>query len=159
MENRFFRFEEDFVEAGIRCIPMIVRFKLDACGIKLKLSEWSKMNPAERNHLAESPCETAQEVSQYRQGLYDLILRRTGEAPTLIPVEKDPAWARIEIPYTVTEKLAQLSVECSPERWQQLADLQRFALLKLSYAGHEHKNFSRALEEFGLIQHCHTQSV
>ena len=44
----YFNFEEDFVENNVRCIPMIVRFKLDACGIKLKLSEWSKMVIEER---------------------------------------------------------------------------------------------------------------
>ncbi|MEO6674638.1 MAG: nitrate reductase associated protein, partial [Ginsengibacter sp.] len=43
-----FKFEEDFVEEGVRCIPMVVRFKLDACGIKLKLSEWSTLIFEER---------------------------------------------------------------------------------------------------------------
>ena len=38
----YFDFEEDFVEKNIRCIPMIVRFKMDEAGIKLKLSEWSR---------------------------------------------------------------------------------------------------------------------
>ena len=152
MENQFFAFEEDFVEAGIRCIPMIVRFKLDACGIKLKLTEWAKMTPVERTHLAASSCETEEEVLQYRDRLYDLVLQRTGNVPTLIPVEKEPAWARMdEIPYTIKEKLEQLNITCSHAQWQQLSDLQRFALLKLSYSGHEHKNFSRALEEFGLL--------
>ena len=37
----YFNFEEDFVEKNIRCIPMIVRFKMDKAGIKLKLAEWS----------------------------------------------------------------------------------------------------------------------
>ena len=34
-----FVFEEDFVEENVRCIPMTVRFKMDAAGIKLKLAE------------------------------------------------------------------------------------------------------------------------
>ncbi|WP_353849846.1 nitrate reductase associated protein, partial [Hydrotalea sp.] len=29
----YFQFEEDFVEENVRCIPMIVRFKMDAVGI------------------------------------------------------------------------------------------------------------------------------
>lgn len=150
-EVTFFKFEEDFIEAGIRCIPMIVRFKLDACGIKLKLSEWSKMTPAERAHLAEAPCEEAFEVLQYRQELYDLVIHRTGEAPTLIPVEQNPAWSRMdEIPYTVNQQLKETSHTCTLQQWQSLSPLQRFALMKLSYSGHENKNFPRALAEFGL---------
>lgn len=152
MENQFFRFEEDFVEAGIRCIPMIVRFKLDACGIKLKLKEWSMMTPEERTRLAVSPCDTEHEVLEYGHQLYELVLERTGNAPTLIPIEKEPTWARMdEIPYPIKERLAEIPLACSQGQWQQLTDLQRFALLKLSYSGHEHKNFSRALEEFGLL--------
>jgi len=74
-------------------------------------------------------------------------------------VEKDPAWARMdEIPYTIKERLAEIGVVCSSTQWQQLTDLQRFALLKLSYSGHEHKNFSRALKEFGLLTVCPTQT-
>jgi len=47
----YFQFEKDFVEDGIRCIPMMVRFKLDACGIKLRLKEWSKFSPDKKNIL------------------------------------------------------------------------------------------------------------
>jgi hypothetical protein len=35
--------------------------------------------------------------------------------------------------------------------WQHLNELQRFALVKLSHPGHEHRNLPAALREFGLI--------
>ena len=35
--------------------------------------------------------------------------------------------------------------------WQQLNELQRFALVKLSHPGHEHRNLPAALRKFGLI--------
>ncbi len=38
----------------------------------------------------------------------------------------------------------------SLDQWQALSPLQRFALIKLSQAGHEHRNFALALAEFGL---------
>jgi hypothetical protein len=150
-EPVFFRFEADFIEANIRCIPMIVRFKLDACGIKLKLAEWSRMTPEERNHLAIADCETPLDVVRYRENLLGIILRRTRNRGTSIPVPQDPAWSRTdEIPYTVNEKIRESSTTLSLQQWQNLTDLQRFALLKLSYPGHENKNFPRAMEEFGL---------
>ena len=150
-ELLFFKFEADFVEANIRCIPMIVRFKLDACGIKLKLAEWSRMTPEERDYLATADCNTPQEVALYREHLLALILHRTGNQGTPIPVEKNPVWSRTDdIAYTVKEKIRETSGDLSLEQWQNLTDLQRFALLKLSYPGHENKNFPRAMEEFGL---------
>lgn len=147
----FFRFEEDFVEAGVRCIPMIVRFKLDACGIKLKLSEWSRMTHEQRLTLAHARCEAPHEVIRYREELYRMIVSQAGDAPTLIPVPSNPAWSRRdEIPYTILEKLRESSASIPLSQWEQLTDLQRFALLKLSYGGHENRNFPRALSEFGL---------
>jgi len=41
----YFRFEEEFMENNMRCIPMVIRFKMDIAGIKLKLSEWKKFSP------------------------------------------------------------------------------------------------------------------
>lgn len=152
-ESIFFGFEQDFVESGVRCIPMIVRFKLDHAGIKLKLSEWSRMSEAERRQLAEADCESPEEVSRYRTQLSELIFKRTGDIATPIPVPENPAWSRTdEIPYTITEKLREVSSALSIKRWRTLTPLQRFALLKLSYPGHEHKNFSKALMEFGLTE-------
>jgi hypothetical protein len=147
----FFRFEEDFVEENVRCIPMIVRYKLDACGVKLKLVEWSRMTTEEREHLASMPCVDPEEVRGYREYLCALIHRRTGGIPTFIPVPGSPAWSRLdEIPYTIQEKLRGMASSLSLKQWQSLSALQRFALLKLSYGGHENKNFPRALKEFGL---------
>ena len=149
----FFRFEEDFIEPEIRCIPMAVRFKLDACGIKLKLAEWSRMQPGERAWLAAAPCASCGEADAYRQKLAQLILERTGGTPTVIPVPENPAWSRAdEIPYTLEEKLQESGDTLTLAQWRNLTDLQRFALLKLSYPGHESKNFPRALHEFGLKQ-------
>ena len=69
MSIEYFKFEEEFIEEDVRCIPMIVRFKLDTCGIKLKLAEWSKMTVAERTKLAESPCGTREQIMLYKQSV------------------------------------------------------------------------------------------
>jgi hypothetical protein len=148
----YFRFEEDFVENNVRCIPMIVRFKLDACGIKLKLAEWSRMTVAERENLANFPCETDDEILQYHHYLQQLIYSRTGNAATELPLMQSPAWSLMdEIPFPWQEKLNEFSWAISLQQWQRLSDLQRFALLKLSYPGHENKNFPKAMREFQLV--------
>lgn len=147
----FFAFEADFVEDNVRCIPMIVRFKLDSCGIKLKLKEWSHMTAAEREQLALLPCHTADEIGHYKNTLLAFIRKYTGENGTEIPVMTNPPWAITdEIPYPLQEKLKEFNWAISIRQWLQLSELQRFALLKLSYPGHENRNFPLAMREFNL---------
>jgi hypothetical protein len=153
INENYFAFEADFTEDNIRCIPMIVRFKLDACGIKLKLKEWSKMTVEERENLAVLPCESTIEQNSYREYLKRVIYHHTGDLATEIPVMEKPIWAVVdEIPYPVQEKLTQFDWSISAQKWKELSDLQRFALLKLSYPGHENRNFPRAVREFNLLQ-------
>ncbi len=147
----FFDFEEDFVEDNIRCIPMIVRFKLDACGIKLKLFEWSKLKIDERNALAEMPCSAKRDITQYRIYLQQLIIKRTGNAPTDLAAETNPAWANVDgLSTMLTEKLQEFNWYISLVQWRALSNLQRFVLVKLCRPGHENENFPRAFKEFGL---------
>ena len=147
----YFRFEEDFVEDNIRCIPMIVRYKLDACGIKLKLREWSHLHPLEREQLATLPCLSEWEIGQYRQYLEGLVWRRTGQAATpLAPIVDAPWEYGKAIPEIVRTRLNEHDREISFFQWNALRVLQRFALIKLSASAHEHKNFGKALEEFNL---------
>jgi hypothetical protein len=152
LTNNYFKFEEDFVEENVRCIPMIVRFKLDACGVKLKLSEWSKMTVDEREFFATLPCETAEEVNQYKNHLQELIESRTGNKGTEIPVMMNPVWSITnELPFPLQEKLREFNWTIHVDQWKTLTDLQRFALLKLSYSSHENRNFPIAMKEFRLV--------
>ena len=72
MTNYLFQFEQDFVDS-LRCIPMLVRLKLDTCGVKLKLVHWNQFNTDERRSLLEIPCSTSDEIENYRQFLQNLI--------------------------------------------------------------------------------------
>jgi hypothetical protein len=147
----YFNFEEDFVEKNIRCIPMIVRFKLDAAGIKLKLDEWSRFNVDERIELAIKLCRNDEEAKEYNNFLAALIKKYTGRDATPFAVDKNPAWADKEnVPGALSEKLEEHGWYISVEQWKNLSDLQRFALLKLCREGHENKNFLKAVKEFHL---------
>lgn len=76
MEPTFFQFEQDFIQS-MRCIPMVVRYNLDTCGIKLKLEQWLKFTESDRQVLATMPCETPEDIASYRQWLSDKILQLT----------------------------------------------------------------------------------
>jgi hypothetical protein len=148
----YFLFEEDFVEKNVRCIPMIVRFKMDHAGIKLKLAEWNKFSVAERIELAKKPCGNAEEARCYNEYLAGLIKKYTGKEATGLEIDKNPSWARItEVPAMLNEKLRKFDWLILTEQWQGLTDLQRFALLKLCKEGHENRNFPKAMKEFKLV--------
>jgi hypothetical protein len=148
----YFAFEEDFVEDNVRCIPMIVRFKLDASLIKLKLTEWSKMSVEEREQLATMPCDTAEDIYHYRSFLCHTVQCRTGQDATPLPPAAEYTWSALQhIPGSILEKLRQRDYTMSLTQWQQLSILQRFALVKLSTSAHEQKNFPKALQEFKLL--------
>ena len=149
----YFQFEEDFVEANMRCIPMIVRFKMDLAGIKLKLAEWVKFKTDERIRLASMACTSAEEILEYRNYLKSLILHHTGAEATPLVVNSHPAWAnKSAVPNDLKEHAEKYDSLLSTSQWAALTNLQRFALLKLIKEGHENKNFPIAMREFGLAK-------
>lgn len=148
----YFLFEEDFIEENVRCIPMIVRFKMDLAGIKLKLAEWSQFSIEERKELALRNCSNKYEIAVYNEYLSLLINKYTRQNATQLPVEENPAWADVSgVPLMIIEKAAEFNWKVSIEQWKGLTDLQRFALLKLCRPGHENKNFPIAMKEFGIV--------
>jgi hypothetical protein len=144
----YFNFEEDFVEDGIRCIPMAVRFKLDATGIKLQLNQWSKFSVEERVKLALLNCHNTPQINEYNKYLEALIIKYTGQKPTPLAVNNNPEWANTNtIPPQIIDKIG---AKISISQWQNLTNLQRFALCKLSRQNHESKNLPKAIKEFGI---------
>jgi hypothetical protein len=150
-DKLFFQFENEFIEEDIRCIPMIVRFKLDACGIKLKLKEWCLLSAEERNLLVYLECKTAEERVAYKRMLQTLVLNKTGCEATNLKIESMPDWSKTETIFKKLEiKAEEFGLIISLEKWKRLSNLQRFALVKLSDQNHESKNLPMALTEFGL---------
>jgi hypothetical protein len=148
-----FPFEEEFMENEIRCIPMVVRFKLDACGIKLKLSEWNLLTLSERNQMMQFPTPEKDELEGFRNLVKQFVVNHTGIAPTDMPVEENPAWmVADQIPANLLEKAKEFNWSLSLNDWQGLSHLQRFVLLKLSRPHHANKNFPKAMKEFGLVR-------
>ena len=148
----YFQFEEEFMENNMRCIPMIIRFKMDMAGIKLKLSEWKKFSPAERIELALMNCDFNEGSKQYAGYLAGLIKKYTRRDPTSLEVSRTPAWTDLHsIPAILIERLKEFNWNLSITLWGSLTDLQRFALLKLCRRGHDNKNFPKAMREFNLL--------
>ncbi len=150
--TRFFDFEADFVDS-LRCIPMIVRMKLDTCGVKLKLAEWNHFTQAEYEQLVELPCEGSADISAYRNYVSNLIVEHTEHEVSLLEIDPNPDWLNDrEIPTTVVTKIAEAGLVTTVAQWASLTPIQRFALIKLTRSSHENHNFLPALREFDLIE-------
>ncbi|MEY2985006.1 MAG: hypothetical protein RLZZ568_1623 [Cyanobacteriota bacterium] len=148
----FFKFEADFIQS-LRCIPMVVRYNLDTCGVKLTLAHWHQLSYEQREYLATAKCQTWAETNHYRETLQRWLIALTGKPANSLPIADFPDWLNGEhIPDTVHKAYQEKAGRSilSLEAWQQLTPLQRFALIKLSRPGHENRNFVFALKEFGL---------
>jgi hypothetical protein len=150
-DAHFFGFESDFVDS-MRCIPMAARLRLDRTGVKLKLNEWSKLDPDLRMALAQSPCGSPAERAQWKADMMGTVVRVCGAPPSLLPEAVDEPWEDAgKVPEQVRGQARALGLSIADEAWEALSPLQRFALVKLSRPGHENRNFRPAMEEFGLI--------
>lgn len=149
MESGGFQFEQEFIES-LRCIPMVVRMKLDTCGVKLKLTHWHQFSHTERQTLVAMPCDTPDAIAAYQQYLQRLVTRYTGQPAKEIEVPDHPPWLEPAVPESVKHQAVAHGLEISANAWQGLTPAQRFALIKLSRPSHENRNFVPALQEFGL---------
>ncbi|MCP9917664.1 nitrate reductase associated protein [Cyanobium sp. ATX 6F1] len=150
LHNHCFRFESDFV-SDLRCLPMAVRRKLDLAGVKLKLSHWHALEGQERALVlawSDDPAAMAE--------LRGWLMEHTASMPDGPAQPLEPAMATFWQQTAVVPEVLQLACDqienaITLRDWEALDELQRFALVKLSHPGHEHRNLPRALQEFGLI--------
>jgi hypothetical protein len=152
-DTRMFAFESDFV-ASLRCVPMAVRLKLDRCGIKLTLRQWSRFTREDRQRLLLAACATPREIAEYHRELTALVALRTGEVAK--PLADTPC-GQWEVAYRLPAVVADYarSIGFAPPtlgQWAALSPLQRFALIKLTRDNHDNVNFVPAMREFGLVR-------
>ncbi|MCP9905947.1 hypothetical protein KBY72_01950, partial [Cyanobium sp. BA5m-21] len=74
-----------------------------------------------------------------------------GQAKDLPRPDAEPWQQADQLPEVLAAACTQLNLELRSGGWAELTELQRFALVKLSHPGHEHRNLPRALAEFGLL--------
>ncbi len=150
LRQHCFGFEAEFVD-DLRCIPMAVRRKLDLAGVKLRLVHWNGLEPGERAQLLDWDDDPAA-----IETLRTWLMARSAALPDgpakPLPPSRGASWQQGErLPSELERSCEQLGLTLRPGAWGDLDELQRFALVKLSHPGHEHRNLPRALAEFDLL--------
>lgn len=147
-----FQFESDFA-GSLRCIPMIVRRKLDLIGVKMTLRQWNRLPREGRGELVEKICETESEQAAYRDLVLHMIGVHTDEPPHFLAERGLEDWmAADRMPEAVTRQARCDGVPApTAAQWAALSPLQRFALVKLARSTHENENFLPAMREFGVV--------
>lgn len=149
----------DFEQDGrypLRRIPMVMRFNLDACGIRISLTAWITLSRDERELLVTLPCSSEVEQRVYRERLTAMLAPHADNPDAAIEsveIDASPAWGNTQIiPPAVIASLTELALPLPTlAQWRSLSDLQRFALIKLTRSGHKNANLMPAMKEFGLI--------
>ena len=144
--SRCFAFEADFMGSW-RCIPLCVRRKLDLSGIKLKLRHWLALDQRERQRLVDwpdAPGDLRDFAVHLKQRTAEMGAGPVGE----LPIPRNAPWQRQQPPAELTTTLQAMGHTMNQEQWQQLSELERFALCKLARPGHDHHNLVPALAEF-----------
>ncbi|GBQ94054.1 nitrate reductase associated protein [Asaia krungthepensis] len=151
--DTLFHFEQDFA-GSLRCIPMAVRLKLDLCGIKLTLRQWSQLSHDDRQSLLGAVCTTPDARQDYHDRLVGLISFRCDEPVRKLVADETYLWRdQTVIPECIVRQADQDGVASpTPAAWHDLSPLERFALVKLARSSHENENFVPAMREFGLLQ-------
>jgi hypothetical protein len=135
---------------------MAVRRKLDLAGVKLKLQHWSELSASERGELLVWPDDPAAIESLRQHLLTRTAALSAGQARELPRPGGHEPWQQVEhLPAVLAASCEQMGLQLRSGGWAELSELQRFALVKLSHPGHEHRNLPRALAEFGLLQPHH----
>jgi hypothetical protein len=148
--TRLFAFENDFGDR-LACLPMAVRYKLDAAGIKLHLKEWTGLPDGQRRELLAWTCASEKDLSGFAERIKTLVEARTGRAPDVFAPVEHPEWLDgRRVPQAVHERAEALGITLSLVDWARLTPLQRFALVKLSRPKHDAQKLRPALEEFGV---------
>jgi hypothetical protein len=150
---QIFAFETDFAGA-LYCIPMVVRRKLDQCGVKVSLKQWNRFALDEREQLVAQGCDSSEDVEAYRRCVVSLIEARTQDAAQFVDKDAGLEWNdATQVPARMIAYADNLGVRPpSVAQWAALTPLQRFALFKLTRPGHSNDNFIPAMREFGLIE-------
>jgi hypothetical protein len=139
---RLFAFEAD-IGPSFRRFPMAARYRLDCCGLRLKLEDWQRLSRSERALLSTLCVDTVEQRDLYRQFSAKTLnsVGRTVDgvrAPAAVP----PQVSSDEVPPEILDQCDFSGIPpLETKVWKRLDELSRYALVMLSRPGHANRGF------------------
>jgi len=146
--GRLFGFEAEYRE-DLHFIPMAIRYRLDLAGWKFSLESWQRISAADRFGLLATPV-TPEGLRAFGAELHRLLAGLGVPPPAPAPPSLPAAWGPDEVPEAVRSACGLAGIVLPEGRWSALAEIRRYALLKLSRSRHGGGKFKAACEEFGV---------
>jgi hypothetical protein len=145
---RQFQFEAEIYES-LSCVPMQARRKLDAVGIKVHLAQWQQLARGERLMICHAPANSPEECAALKLFIHEATLAHAGSAPKELSEEirRGATPPGVPPPRLVAHARA-LGTDLTQEKWNQLDEDERYALVKLGDAERPSHNLKSALAEF-----------
>jgi hypothetical protein len=134
-------------------MPMIVRFHLDAAGLRMSLAQWQLLPLPDRELLTRFPVSDDATVEKYfSEAVTGMLDMHADAEPEPIELEAQPAWrSTTDVPGALIEACKQTGLPAvSLARWAGLLPLQRYVLVKLTRKTVPSHDFVPAMQEFGL---------
>jgi hypothetical protein len=147
--NGCYRFES--IEAtSLALIPLVIRYRLDQCAIKLHLQQWQQFSQTERAHLLHMAFTSTDDTAAWAEQLTAFVQRRCNVAPDRLVEASLPDWQNLDRwPATILERCTQLRLPLPAlSAWQHLTPQHRHALCKIARSRHEYLLLEAALQEF-----------
>ena len=147
-----YRFES--IEAtSLALIPLLVRYRLDHCSIKLHLRQWQQFSQVEREQLLQMAFTSPADAATWEAHLTAVLQQRCLCAPDRLIDTVTPAWQQLDQwPVEIVDRCAQLGLALPALAiWQSLTTPHRHALYKIARSRHDHVHLAAALHEFSAV--------
>lgn len=142
-----YRYEAEYYPTLSR-LPLDLRRKLDATGIKLSLKDWLAFAFEERTVLCHLPCESVDEARAFAAYIDFLSRQYRGAPAEKTAVLDSRLWDSSQLPEGVVEKSRGLENQTvTLERWRGWQPHQRYALYKTAVSKSQPGAFERVLEQ------------
>ncbi len=163
LKAQLFRHEYDLI-GNLRRFPLVVRYRLDVMQLHLPLGTWQQLSYEDRLLLAIAPFATQADQHALALTLNSAVRKIQDQELSALPEEPIADYRqREQVPEAIAQALARFQLVITLEQWQQLPELARFGLAKLSRHGHDNRRLGPLIDDLlyspGTLQHAPGENI
>ncbi len=147
LEQALFFHEHDLI-GNLRRFPLIARLRLDVLALVMTLENWQAFSFAAREAMVLDRFDTLDQQATLRQVIQTEARRVLGQPlATALPTPMADFRNLAEAPPAIVAALQGFEVELTLKKWQELPELARFGLAKLTREGRENRRLGPLVDD------------